>query len=707
MFNIGMISYSVAALAFLALSLVMLTGWRGRLQGALLTSAAVITVAWAVAAAYNASSGYPPTLLVPLAEIVRDAAWLVFLLRLLASSFTPRALRANWKAGSAVVVVAAVWFGLLAVTVYPGLFASARSLALGLDAEILGRLVLAIVGLVLVEQLYRNTLPERRWAIKFLCIGVGGIFAYDFFLYSDAMLFKRVNAHWWAARGFIDAMVVPLIAVAAARNPEWSLDVYVSRSIVFHTTTLLAAGIYLLAMAAGGYYIRLYGGDWGQVLQAIFFFSALLVLLSILFSGQVRAHLRVFLSKHFFNYKYDYREEWLRFIKTLSTEEQTSRLRELTIRAVAQIVESPGGLLWFRDDGGHYGNTAHWNLPPQVGNIVRSDSPLVTFLGQREWVIDIDDYQRSPERYPGLRLPDMLTRLPHAWLIVPLMQHERLMGFMVLARARVPRDIDWEDCDLLKTVGRQVASYLGQLQASEALFDARQFEAFNRFSAYVVHDLKNLVAQLSLVVSNAARHKHNPQFMEDAVRTVDHSVQKMNHLLGQLRGGRDARLKGADKTISVTQVMREVVAAMRTREPAPSLTCEDDDIRVRTDPQRLGTVAGHVIQNAQEATPADGEVRVRLYRNEQYAVIEVSDTGCGMDAQFMRDHLFRPFDSTKGKSGMGIGVYETREWVREQGGDVEVQSQPGKGTVFRIRLPRVDESIPSSPPAPDEAKTTV
>ena len=139
----------------------------------------------------------------------------------------------------------------LALIVAPFLLAEPLGRRLGIDVRIVGHLTLAIAGLVLVEQLFRNARPQSRWAIKYLCLGVGGLFAYDFFMYSDGLLFKRLDVNLWQARGLVDTLVVPLIAVAAARNPEWSLDVFVSRRVVFHGAAVLGAGIYLLVMAAG------------------------------------------------------------------------------------------------------------------------------------------------------------------------------------------------------------------------------------------------------------------------------------------------------------------------------------------------------------------------------------------------------------------------------------------------------------------------
>ena len=277
------------------------------------------------------------------------------------------------------------------------------------------------MGLVLVEQLYRNTRSENRWAIKYLCFGVGGLFAYDFFLYSDALLFKRIDVGLWQARGLINALVVPLIAVSAARNPEWSLNVFVSRRMVFHSAAVFGAGIYLLAMAAGGAYVRIYGGNWGHVAQAVFLFGALLVLLILLFSGQAQAQLKVFLNKHFFNYKYDYREEWLRFIRTLSAGEPGISLRERVIEALANIMDSPGGALWWRREPRRYEFVAHWNMSEVAAIHEDADGALARFLSERNWVVNLHEYEEKPEVYATLKLPEWLRSLQRAWLVVPLM----------------------------------------------------------------------------------------------------------------------------------------------------------------------------------------------------------------------------------------------------------------------------------------------
>jgi len=447
---------------------------------------------------------------------------------------------------------------------------------------------------------------------------------------------------------------------------------------------MLGAGLYLLVMGLGGYYIRSYGGEWGTVVEIIFLFGAGLVLMVLFFSGRIRASLRVFINKHFFHYKYDYRDEWLRFIQTLSSGQPDDRLRERAIHSIAEIIDSPGGILWMRRMD-RFVPVASWQMQVSGSDVVDNDHPFIRFMIAREWLIDVDEFERDPELYNNLIIPDWLLKMSRAWLVVPLIVHDHMLGFIVLARSPAQNHFNWEDSDLVKTAGRQVAVHLSQLEASQALAEAKQFEACNRLSSYVMHDLKNLIAQLSLVVTNASKHKNNPRFMEDAITTVDNSVQKMNRLLEHLRS--DGTQVQEAEAVELNVVLKEVVQMMSNGRPAPTLDCQAKDIRIFADRDRFGAIIGHLIRNAQDATPADGRIIVRLFKRDSKAIIEVQDTGTGMDKAFIRDRLFRPFDSTKGKAGMGIGVYEARDYIHKLGGDLEVISRPGEGSTFRVRLP--------------------
>ena len=677
---IGAISYALAALAFAVLTILLAISQRDKSLGALLILAAGLTCAWATVTSIAAVRDVPP-LFPALLEITREGVWLLLLWKI----FESGSLRKQTASKSALRPIFIFGIGLFLAVFFYSLAVHTRILPMAMEelsGAIIGHIALSLLGLALVEQLYRNAAESQRWAIKHICLGLGGLFAFDFYLYSDALLFKEVDAGIWDARGVVNALVVPLIAVSAARNPQWSLDISVSRGAVFHTATLFGAGLYLLVMAAAGYYIRLFGGNWGGVFQAAFLFGAVLMLFLLLFSGALRARLKVWLSKHFFSYKYDYREEWLRFTYTLSAGEPGINLYERSIRAVAELVDSPATLLWVeRVDGFH--QVARWNMP----DIPESEAPqgsLCAFLDERQWVVDLKEYAAQPDVYGDLRLPMWLSAVPRAWLIVPLILHEHLIGFMVLADARSPRDFNWEDSDLLKTAGRQVAVYIAQIQANEALVESRQFESFNRLSTYVVHDLKNIVSQLSLLLSNAQKHKHKPEFQEDMLATIDNATQRMTRLLGQLRAGYQSAHQ--QEVVDLRQVLESVVREKNHCNPAPQLNLPNHALWIIADKERLARVLGHLVQNAIEATPISGVVQVTLQEADERALIQVTDSGMGMAPTFIREKLFRPFATTK-SGGMGIGVYECREYVRELNGDMQVTSVESQGSTFTLGLP--------------------
>ena len=535
---------------------------------------------------------------------------------------------------------------------------------------------------MLVEQVYRSTRPEDRWAIKFLCLGLGGLFVYDFYLYANATLFTAMDAQVWAARGYVAALVMPLIAVSAARNPEWSAPVGLSRSMAFHTTSLLGAGIYLILMASAGYYLRLFGGEWGDVVQSVFIFAAAMVLILVMFSGTLRARLRVFLSKHFFSYRYDYREEWLSFTRTLTEGQPGEQLCERAVEALAGLLESPGGALWMREGNTSYQRASHWNWA-DIQGAEPVDSAFIQWLVRKEWVVDLDEMKTRHDLYGDLEAPAWIQQAGDAWLVVPLMLHDELLGFVVLKHSLGNISFNWEVSDLLKVAARQAAAHLAQMRASNQLIVARQFESFNRTTTFVIHDLKNLIAQLSLLLANAEKHKHNPEFQADMLETVENAVARMNKVLAQLRRSND---ETRTQSMALSDILNDVVASKQAFKLRPTLELPPPTLCIRAERERLTRAIGHLLQNALEATPPTGKVTLSAREESGQAIVDIIDTGMGMEDEFIRTRLFQPFDSTKG-AGMGIGAYECRETVRALGGTIEVNSKVGGGTHFRLSLP--------------------
>jgi putative PEP-CTERM system histidine kinase len=275
---------------------------------------------------------------------------------------------------------------------------------------------------------------------------------------------------------------------------------------------------------------------------------------------------------------------------------------------------------------------------------------------------------------------------PDVWAVVPLIVGEQLTGFVLLAPPHAAWTLDWEVRDLLKTASRQAAVFLAQLQGTEALLEARKFEAFNRMSAFVVHDLKNIVTQLSLMMKNAKRLHDNPEFQQDMLATVESSLDKMRQLMLQLREGQAS--PGSSVGVELAPIAERLAQAAAQRGRVLELP-QVERVSTRGHAERIERVVGHVVQNAFDATPPDGQVRLSVIRVSGQVQVVVDDTGQGMSREFIERRLFKPFASTKA-AGMGIGSYESFQYVRELGGQIVVESEPGRGTRFTLILPLLE-----------------
>jgi len=675
--TIEAISYACAAVAFLLLGVFLAFSWKGNRQGGLLIAATFFSAVWGgVHAVQPTYSLFHPAIVV-LVELFRNGLWGLLLVTLLPTGdggFYRRVLL-SFSALFVVLVGNATW-GLF----YPPTFGFGGSYV-----QILGQLLLSVFGVWLVEQVYHQVEPKHQWAIKYFCLALAGLFAYDFILYAEYVLFNKVNAELWVSRGFISIVIVPLIAISATRNTDWSVRIFVSRQVVFHTATLLSAGVYLLLMATAGYYLRYFGGSWGVVFQTTFFFAAVLFLLALLSSKTMRGKLMIYLSKHFFSYRYDYREEWLRIIQTLSDESSERSLYQRVVMAVSGIVDSEGGVLYLGYEGDDFQKVADEGLEASAPSVLKA-SPLMAFLQHKKWIVDLSE---APEKNAAPLAPDWLSSVSKAWLLVPLFFGANMIGFLVLKRSRSINHLHWEERDLLKTASYLAAGYLVQKASADALTEAKQFEGFNRASAFVVHDLKNLIAQLSLVVNNAKKHKSNPEFVDDAINTVDNSVQKMSNLMAHMR--RDIQQTGFLR-VDVNHLLSVVVEKRAVQTPTPVFQPYAEACYVRSPGDQFESVLGHLIQNAQDATEKQGNVKISIAVEALWVEIRIEDDGCGMSQAFIQQRLFKPFDTTKGLTGMGIGAYESKSLIESMGGGLVVSSEPDVGSTFVVRLPLSQEN---------------
>ena len=660
-----------------------------RSSRALLTALAATTLWAALSAATELYVNPLWRIAAACADLARYALWFAFLLQLFQTGpQNPSSTLAESRPGALSSRMAGLWrFGAAAAVVAAAVMLLTEGVnALPTQASrgaLSAALALPLLGMLAVEQLFRNIGDDARWGAKPLCLALACVFVFDIYLYSEALLFGRVDGDAYSLRGAVHALAVPFLWIAARRRIDWIQRLQVSRTAAFYSATLILAGAYLLFMSAIGYYVRYFGGTWGRALQLGLLAAALAFLMALLFSGALRSWIRVFVGKHFFAYRYDYREEWLRFTAMLSSKRSPQETGAMIVRGLAKMVECPAGSLWTRASAGSpYTEASCWNMQRSEG-AEPADSAFCSLLRDKGWVIDLEEYRARPRRYGQMSMPTWLLGSANPWLVVPLLVDAEMLGFVVLARPRTTLDLNWELLDLLKTAGRQAAGYLAQMQATEALLEARKFEAFNRMSAFVVHDLKNIVTQLSLMLKNAERLHDNREFQQDMLLTVESSLEKMKRLMLQLREG--ATPVGGGRGVE----LMPIVSRLQGLASGQGRTLEiqkQERLATRGHDDRLERVFGHLVQNALDATPVHGRVWVGVSRYSGQVQVEVGDSGSGMSEEFMQTRLFRPFNSTK-HSGMGIGSYESFQYVRELGGTIQVRSHLGVGTVVTVLLP--------------------
>jgi putative PEP-CTERM system histidine kinase len=657
---------------------------RGRSLRKTLGLASSAQVVWASIFAAQLTELAFPTGTLTIAEGLRSLAWLAFVLYLpISIALDPtnnHAVRRFQRIG----LTLAFAFVLASI--------ASDFLLLGGRWQFGWKVIIALFGLVCIEQLYRNTSAEARWQMKFLVFALLGLFGFDLVMYSDALLFNRLDPNWWIARGFINALLMPLFVIAMARSSHLRLEMAVSHRMAFHTASLVMGGGYLIFISLIGYYLRAVGGSLGAVVQAVFGFAAILGLAVLFFSSNTRARFRVFVAKNFFAYRYDYREEWLKFTDSMSRADENGldsvAIANRSVEALSRLLETKAGAIWILDANQTYQRAGSIGIVDKYPVKIASSEPHIRFLAERDWVIGVSELLEKPAIYDNLTVPTW-------WIdaqiiaIAPLSLHGRLYGIVALGAARTEISLNWEVRDLIKTLGRQTASYLAQQEATAKLIEMQQFDSFNKLSAFVVHDLKNLVAQLSLMMANAQRHRDNPEFQADMLATVENVLGRMHGLLLQLRSG----TKPAEPALSLDlhSLINEAIDSKKTEHATKVLDLSlPKGTQVLGHTDRLVRVLGHLIQNADEACSKmpknEGKIIIGAQFESQRVKITVSDNGCGMTSQFLQTKLFRPFNTTKGM-GMGIGAYESREYLREIGGTISVTSVVGQGSCFTVDIP--------------------
>ena len=648
---------------------------RGRRAFLLLALFCLLSALWGGMTALGAAGASVPLWAASAGELLRLASGCAVLLLLLAA-FVPNEESGSWQGTLWIALGLLSLLAAIDIALPVSLPGHSINLRLGLIAMV----GLPVLGLLAVENAFRHG-RELRWNVKHLLIAQGGIFAFDLFFFADAFLMGGTSPRAALFRPVVATVMLPLMLLSARRLNGTTLEIAISRDVVFHSTALIVCGLYLVAVSLAG--LLLQGGEesWTAVVQFFFLLAAVLALTVILLSGEAKARLRHMVSRHLFRLAFDYRREWLRFIDTMARGQGDASLQHRAVRALADVFECSGGALFLHSRGDAFVQSARFKWS-SAASLLALPAPLVALLRHEGTALDLRDASIA-DKLADPAIAAWLGHLEDPWLLLPIRWQAELLGVCVLAQPKVPRRLTWEDRDLLGVLAAQVASHLREDQASRALMVAQRFERTGRHFTFIAHDIKNVVSQLGLVARQAERHGGNPQFVADAFATVRDSVDRMKGLLVKLRDNPDGSV-APPPAVALDGVLADIVERKRRIFPRIDLTVAPGLPLVQAAPDGLVAVIENALQNAFEA----GATMVSIVAAQlaDGPAITIADNGPGMPPALIESLLFSPFSSTK-SSGFGIGMFQSRAVVEEWGGRLTVDSRPGEGTSVRLSLP--------------------
>lgn len=603
------------------------------------------------------------------AEAFLPPAWLAYTLTFARTSGLGRGQRLM-LAASAAFPVAALFLSPSDIVVTPD-FPAEHLLFLSPAGHLFyaGSVAILVTALIQLERTFFALPAPQRWKIKFELMGVGAIISMLVIYDGQALLYRVIDMNLLPARGAALALGGGLIAFSRLRRGG-KVAVRISRQLAFRSVVLFLLGLYLVALGLLEEGVRRFGHGFERTAVWIAGLAGGIFLLTSLLSEKYQRKLRVLIHKHFYKSKYDYRRQWLACTERIASARTEGELQETILSLFCETFAVKGAVLYLRDcDSGDFIPAACYETEGSAPLLPRDDA-LVRSLGGREWVLDLRDSPPSPGR--------------PASFAVPLVFDHALEGIVLLGPPVDPAEAYiYEDLDLMKTLARQAVSTILNLRLADQLVESREMAAAGRVSAYLLHDLKNLVSTLALVVDNAEAHLEDPDFRRDMMGTLGNSVQKMRRLV--------ARLKNLEEKteLHLEECDLKEVAAEAAALVQGEVRVAGDRVCAVADREELGKVVLNLLVNALEAGGAPVDVEVGSCDGGSY--LRVTDRGRGMSEEFVRRHLFHPFRTTKA-GGFGIGLYQCRSVVEAHGGRIQVESSPGEGSSFTVTLPSAQAS---------------
>ena len=543
----------------------------------------------------------------------------------------------------------------------------------------MGLMIYCVLSMVNLEATFSATTGSARWRMKFEFIGIVSILAVLIFYYSQGLLYRIINMNLMPVRSSIFIIASLLIGYSKIFRGN-DVKVMVSRYVLYRSVTLLIVGLYLISLGLLGEGMRYLEIPFSRDITVFIAFAFGITLLIVLLSEQLRRKIKVFINKHLYKHKHDYREEWLKFTDMLS---KCRSQNDVHIAILTRYIEAfgfKGSSLYLFDKGRNtYVHSAHLSMP-DAPNCCPVSAALLSYFLDRDRVLNPYDSEYAPTDEEA-----SFIRLTEARLIVPLISNKNVEGLVVFKKQLVSEEFTYEDYDLMKTLAKQAAQSIVNFQLSEELIETRGMIAVARMSSFVIHDIKNLTYSLSLLLNNAENFMDNPEFQNDMLGTLRNTVSKMKMLTQKLRSVPEKNSLNSVST-DINLLVKEVVADVMKLKPGIDMQCHGTPAFSSVDGEEMKKVILNLVMNALDAVGESGAVMIETDIVDKTVCLKVRDNGCGITEDFLKNHLFKPFRTTKEK-GLGIGLYQCKQIIEAHSGTLKAESVSGDGSVFTIHLP--------------------
>jgi putative PEP-CTERM system histidine kinase len=532
-----------------------------------------------------------------------------------------------------------------------------------------------VFGLVQLERSLTSLHPLQRWNVKLEVIGSGLLLAGMAVYLSHSLLYRSLNFNYLGLQALVGIGGGGLLIFSRLFRSSGS-RLSLSRGIAHRSVVLLIVGGYLIILGAFSEGLRFFNLDYLKMIVYIVMVIGALGLAVLFLSEKLRRRLKVTLHKNFYQSKYDYREQWEEFTQRVAANKTLETLQPAILDLFCDNLACMGASIYlFDDDSGDYHYSASFNYRRDWRSFP-SDDPLIILLRQKDWIINLKEENSSLDNSIIATFADT-----GASFVVPMMFDEELVGFIVLGqRINAAEEMTYEDFDMLRMLARQSVASIQGLRLSEQLSVSRELASIGKLSTFVLHDLKNQVSGLSLMLDNAREYITDPEFQDDMIETVETTVRNMKGLIARLKNVKE-KPQLATSDVDLLKIASD---AVETAGGGIKLT--GDSVNVAVDDEEIYKVILNLLMNAKEASVGGQPVHMECGQKDQQAYVRVIDKGCGMSQTFIDKKLFKPFETTK-KYGFGIGLYQCRQIMELHGGSISVESAEGEGTIFTLLMP--------------------